>query len=986
MRRSRFTVLASTVAVVLVTATAPSGTSSAQPGSTAAGRYIVLMASDPVASYDGGVQGFRATSPGIRQQLDTDAPRVRAYAGFLRRQHARVMTSAGVESSDVTRQYSYVLNGFAARLSPDEVRALAHEPRVVAVVKDRLQHLQTDNTPTFLGLNAQNGPWDAGIQGEDVVVGVIDSGIWPEHPSFADDGSFDRVPQQTGLPCDFGGPRQPNSPPDPSFVCNNKLLGARDMRITYNQVIGPETYASARDADGHGTHTASTAAGDSDVDASIFGIFRGRVSGIAPRARVISYKACGEQGCFNSDTAAAIDQAVADGVDVINFSLGGGAAITGPDELAFLTAADAGVFVATSAGNEGPGAATIGGPSSAPWVTSVAASTQDRAFLGSVQLGNGREFTGASITGGSDPAPLVDAAGVGNELCLLGGFPRGSIRGDIVLCKRGENARVEKSQAVAQRGGVGMVLYDVTDAAALVTDNHFVPSVHVDNSDGLAIKRYIARSGDAATAQIFGGERAPAQGSVMADFSSRGPNPAAPDILKPDITAPGVNILAGNSPTPELGAPGELFQSISGTSMSSPHIAGIYALIKQQNPDWTPAMAKSAIMTTARQDVVEQDGTTPATPFDFGGGHVAPGTTGPGSVFDPGLAYDARIEDYVAFLCGADPSVIVNPGRTCRQLRAAGFSTDASDLNEPSIAVAELAGSETVTRTVTSVATTPGAVTYTPTVVAPAGFDVSVAPAQLTLAPGESATFRVTITNQGDATVGQWRFGSLTWAGGPYEVRSPIAVAASSFAAPAIVAGAGRTGAEAFGIRFGYTGGYDARAHGLVPQTDTAGSVAQDPDQTFDPADPAGTDPHRVRLTNAAYVRWELTHPNNGVDLDLYLFRGDRQVASSTAGGTDEMVDLRMPRDGVYTLYVHAFQTVANPQTYTLRSWEVPRTNGGSLRVTREPASATIAENGRMRVAWNGLVPGGKMYFGAVSHHRGANVLGLTIVRVRPRG
>jgi len=983
MRRSRFTVLAGTVAVVLVTATTPSGTSSAQPTAGTSGRYVVLMASDPVASYEGGVQGFRATAPGLRQQLNADAPRVQAYAGFLRRQHSRVMRDAGVESSDITRQYSYALNGFAAKLTSDEVRALSHERRVVAVFKDRMQQLQTDNTPTFLGLNAQGGPWDAGIQGDDVVVGVIDSGIWPEHPSFADDGSFTPMPG-IDVPCAFGGPRQPNSPPDRAFTCNNKLLGARDMRITYNQLNGPETYDSARDANGHGTHTASTAAGDADVDATIFGIDRGRVSGIAPRARVIAYKACGELGCIESDMAAAVDQAVADGVDVINMSLGGGSTLLGPTEVAFLGAADAGVFVSVSAGNDGPGPGTVTSPSLVPWVTTVGASTQDRAFMGSVQLGDGQEFTGASITGGSAEAPLVDAADLGNELCQVGGFPQGSVRGSIVLCLRGENARVEKSQAVFRQGGVGMVLYDVTDAAALVTDNMFVPSVHINNTDGLAIKDFIAAPGPA-TAQIFAGERAPAQGSVMADFSSRGPNPAAPDILKPDITAPGVNVLAGNSATPELGPTGELFQSISGTSMSAPHIAGIYALIKQQNPAWTAAMAKSAIMTTARQDVVEQDGTTPAGPFDFGGGHVAPGSTGPGSIFDPGLVYDARVEDYLAFLCGVDPA-IVSPASTCSRLVAAGFPTDASDLNQPSIAVAELPGSQTVTRTVTSVATTPGAVTYTPTVDAPAGFDVSVAPAQLTLRPGQSDTFKVTITNQGSAPIGAWRFGSLTWSGGAYAVRSPIAVAASALAAPATVNGTGRTGSAAFGVRFGYSGAYDARPHGLVPQTDTAGRVRQDPDRTFDPNDPTGTTAHRFRLTGTSYMRWELTVPNNRVDLDLYIFRGNQPVAISGNPSTDEMVELRTPPDGVYTAFVHGFETVTPQRRYTLRSWDVPSGTNGSLRVAREPASATIARNGRERVSWRGLSPGGGVRFGTVTHHRAGNVLGLTVVRVRPGG
>jgi subtilisin family serine protease len=989
MRRSRITVLAGTVAVILATASAPAGsTTPSRQSADRVGRYVVLLSADPVASYDGGTPGFRATSPRGHRSLHVDAPRVRRYAGLLHRQHLRAMRRAGVERSDVTRQYSFALNGFAARLSAQEAAALSRQDRVVAVVKDRLQPLLTDNTPAFLGLSDPGGPWDAGILGEDVVVGVVDSGIWPEHPSFADDGTFGPLPEPVDVPCEFGNIA--HNPDDTPFACNNKLLGARDMRVTYNQVIGPELYDSARDADGHGTHTTSTTAGDADVDASIFGIDRGRVSGIAPRARVIAYKACGEQGCFNSDTAGAVDQAVADGVDVINFSLGGGSELVSPDTIAFLGAADAGVFVAVSAGNGGPGPGTVTAPALVPWVTTVGASTQDRAFEGAVELGDGTTFTGASITGGTAEVPLVDAADFGNELCLADGFPPAAvdaITGAIVLCKRGENARVDKSRTVLDAGGVGMVLYDVSDAAALVTDNHWVPSVHIDNTDGVAVKDYIAANGDAATAQIAGGERAPAQGSVMADFSSRGPDVAAPDILKPDITAPGVNVLAGNSPTPSVGPPGELFQSISGTSMSSPHIAGIYALIKQQHPDWSAAMAKSAIMTTARQDVVKQDGTTAADPFDFGAGHVRPGSTGAASIFDPGLVYDAGVADYLAFLCGAERSALARPGATCKALRADGFSTDPSDLNQPAIGVAELAGSQTVTRTVTSIAGTAGPTTYTGSVQAPRGFDVSVSPESFTLAPGQSQQFRVTITNAADARVGQWRFGSLTWSGGAYEVRSPIAVAASAFASPRTVQGTGRRGSAAFPIRFGYTGAYDARPHGLAPQRDTAGAVGQDPDQAFDPADPAGTTAQRFRLGSTSYMRWELTQANPNVDLDVYVFSRGQQVGASTNPGTDEAVELRAPRDGVYTVYVHGFQTIAKPrQPYTLRSWQVPRGTRGSLTVRREPASARVARNAALRVAWAGLAPGRHVYFGAVSHHRGGSELGTTVVRVATRG
>jgi subtilisin family serine protease len=782
--RSRFIVLAGTAAVVLAGAAAPAGSVPAQrgvpTGAQEAGRYVVLMSADPAAAYDGGLAGLPATSPRAGARLRRHAAPVRRYATFLRAQQARALRGAGVERGDVSVRYSYALNGFAAELSGAEAEALSRQPRVAAVMRDRMRQPQTDNTPAFLGLSDPGGPWESGFLGEDVVVGVIDTGIWPEHPSFADDGTFTPLPGLPAVPCELGNTA--HNPQDTPFRCNDKLLGARDMRITYNQVNGPETFDSARDAEGHGTHTASTAAGNADVDAEIFGVPRGTVSGVAPRARVIAYKACGELGCFGSDTAAAIDQAVADGVDVINYSLGSAEASIGPDALAFLNAADAGVFVAASAGNDGPAEATISTPSTMPWLTSVGASTQDRAFEGSVTLGDGTRFTGASVTGDTGELPLLDAATLGNELCQPGVAFSAPVTEAIVLCKRGENARVEKSRVVFDAGGAGMVLYDESDSAALVTDNHWVPTVHIDNTDGLAVKAFIAAGGETATAQIAGGERVPAPGSVMADFSSRGPNPPAADLIKPDITAPGVNVLAGNSPAPTLDAPGELFQSVSGTSMSSPHVAGIYALLKQAHPDWTPAMAKSALMTTARQDVVEQDGSTPADPFDFGAGHVRPGATGTGSPFRPGLVYDAGLGDHLGFLCGTDRSVFLTPRATCSRLVADGFSTDPAELNYPSIGVARVAGRRTVTRSVTSVADE--TVTYSAEVEAPPGFDLAVSPTRLSLAPGETASFRVRIAPEAGAPLREWAFGALTWSGGGFTVRSPVAVAAGALRAP----------------------------------------------------------------------------------------------------------------------------------------------------------------------------------------------------------
>ena len=346
---------------------------------------------------------------------------------------------------------------------------------------------------------------------------------------------------------------------------------------------------------------------------------------------------------------------------------------------------------------------------------------------------------------------LVDAADHGNELCNPAVAFAPPVTGSIVLCLRGAFARVAKSQAVDLGGGAGMVLYNAAPGQTLNTDNHYVPSVHIDYANGVAVKAYIAGAGASATGTIQGGTFTPTPGSVMAAFSSRGANRLSGDIIKPNLTAPGVNVLAGNSPTALLGAPGQLFQSISGTSMSSPHAAGSLALLKQAHPDWTPAMAKSALMTTARQDVVKEDATTPADPFDFGAGHIdfsrpAPSPQNP---IQPGLVYDAGFLDYLGFLCDASPSVFADPAGTCAFLEANGIATDASDLNLASIGIGELVGTQTVTRTVEAVTGRRGAITFHANVEAPAGFDVTVSPSTLNLRDGQTATYTVTITNTG---------------------------------------------------------------------------------------------------------------------------------------------------------------------------------------------------------------------------------------------
>jgi len=949
--------------------------------------YIVVMLDDPAVAYEGDIAGLPATKPGRGGKINPNSAHVRKYQAFLEESHEDSLEAAGADVSQKVHDYTIALNGYSAILTEAQANALKNQEGVTLVLEDEMRYPTTDSTPGFLGLTDPAGAWQTGYDGEGVVVGVIDTGIWPEHPSFADDGTYS-APPTGSLPCEFGN--IDHNPNDVAFTCNNKLIGARQMLNTYRTIIGaaPDEFDSARDDNGHGTHTASTAAGNAGVEASIYGVPRGTVSGIAPRAHVIAYKGLGNLGGFTSDLAAAIDQAVADGVDVINYSVGGGASLIGGDDIAYLFAADAGVFVATSAGNSGPGAGTIGGPASVPWLTTVGASTQPRYFQGSAASSDGWEFFGASVTAGTDELPLVDAEDAGDALCNPGALDANVVAGNIVLCQRGAIARVAKSLAVYQAGGAGMILFNANDAQSENTDNHWVPSVHINNTDGLTIKAYIDAAANP-TARINGGEKVIVDAPWMASFSSRGPDPVATDIIKPDITGPGVQILAGASPFPDPGFyPGELFQAIAGTSMSSPHVAGVFALIKQAHPEWSPAMAKSAIMTTAYQDVMKEDGATPADPFDMGAGHLNPGNAvHKGSAFQPGLVYDAGFLDYLGFLCDEAPEAFANPAATCGFLESIGVATDATGLNLPSIGIADVAGSYTVERTVTSVAQERGWREYTVSVEAPPGFDVTVEPSTIRLKSGDSATYAVTFSNV-SAPIGEWHFGSLTWSDdtGHYDVRSPIAVRAALFSAPDELTGSGESGSLSFDVSFGYTGDYAAAAHGLEPATLTMDNVVQDPDQSFNPND-GFSNLHQFNLSGAAFFRIamppEATEAN--ADLDIFVFDPNGSfVASSTSGGTNEEINITLPADGTWSVFVHGWSTPGGDSDYVMYSWVVSATPGGNLTVDAAPASATLGATGTVDASWSGATAG-QWHLGAVSHSDGAGLIGLTLVEVDNR-
>jgi hypothetical protein len=412
----------------------------------------------------------------------------------------------------------------------------------------------------------------------------------------------------------------------------------------------------------------------------------------------------------------------------------------------------------------------------------------------------------------------------------------------------------------------------------------------------------------------------------------------------------------------------------------------VFALLKQAHPEWSAAAAKSAMMTTAYQAVLDNNRVSPADPFDFGSGHIRPGGewTKKNNITDPGLVYDAGFLDYLGFMCEEAPEVFVDPAGTCAFLDSIGVPITARNLNYPSIGASNVPGTVTVMRTVTAVGKSPSR-TYKAEVVAPPGFEVTVNPSSFTIGAGGTQTFYVTITNV-SAPLSTWRFGSLTWKdnSGFYKVYSPIAAKASKFAAPESVSGEGADGSVEFDVKFGYTGAYTAAPHGLVPATVTSDNVLQDADGNFDPSDvAAGTaNLHEFDLSGIAFFRIamppEATEAD--ADLDIFVFGPGGETYSSTAGGTNELIEITLPADGTWQVFVSGWATPGGDSDYDMFTWAVPLASGGSLVLDSAPASATVGTVGTIQASWSGLAAG--WYLGAVSHTLDTGLGGLTLVEV----
>jgi subtilisin family serine protease len=1018
--------------------------------------YIVKLREPGAASYKAVRTALTADKPS-EQARAAQAATAAAYARTLEQSHDRLLGTLGAANAKVY-SYRYSVNGFAARLTAAQVSRLAQSPDVERIWQDTDQYLSTNNSSAFLGLQDPAGGLraDLGLRGENVVVGIIDSGIAPNHPSLSD--TEDRTPRacrsewsRTSLlglwlcmgyrrnppqervydaPIGFTGACEAGPGFEPSH-CNNKIVGARfylDGFIARHE-LDPGESRSPKDVDGHGTHIATIVAGNS-VDATLLGTRVGRVGGIAPRARIAVYKACwlrpgDTRGtCTTSDLVRAIDDAVADGVDLINYSVGNIEEIEldAPDDLALLDALDAGVLTVVAGGNDGPDLDTIGSPSSAPWVLTTAASTQDGEFFD-----DGIEITApAGLAGAilmreaSFTPPLTRDEPVEGELVAADdgigtrtGTAAGSIRdaceplvnsdemeGSIALVERGGCEFQIKIANAEDAGAIAVIVYNNVGFPIVMNGDEGsvdIPAVMIGADDGEVLVDRLAADaedddveadGEVVTVRLARGIFASLPGSpnIVADFSSRGPSLSDANFVKPDVTAPGVDILGGQAPDVANGLRGENYQYMSGTSQAAPQVAGVAALLKEAHPGWSPSAIKSALMTTTYVEVERTDG-SPADAFDMGAGHIDPNRA-----VDPGLVYDSSFADHAAYLCGLPEPPF--PAADCAAHAAAGRTTSAVDLNLPSIGAAELVSGDVVRRRVTNVGP-PAA--FTAEVIEPTGLSVVVDPATLVLGTDQTAEFTVRFEDAG-AEREVWSFGELAWASPTHRVESPLAVKPVTIRTPPELYLTGTQGAVPVEVAFGYDGAYGATLHGLtLPTLDQNGQVPRgfvDDDATnnFTFREGNGVTLHTLTVpANQLLLRVALfdEETDGQDDLDLFLFfcPNDQctQIAKSDGVTADEEIDVPLPQAGTYALAVHGFETdqvAGGPgANYSLYTWSVGLNAASGNATVTAPAAAQNGARVDLALEWSGLAAGSR-YLGAISHTTPDGLYDATLVNV----
>ncbi|KAL2527557.1 Subtilase family protein [Abeliophyllum distichum] len=708
-----------------------------------------------------------------------------------------VLGSREASAESMIYSYRHGFSGFAAKLTERQAQSIADLPGVVHVIPSHLYKVQTTRSWDYLGLSSSS-PSNLLHEtklGEDAIIGVLDTGVWPESESFNDKGLGP-------IPSRWKGFCQKGERFDPVKNCNRKLIGARFFidglkaalgepfnSTKYNEYLSArdpeyEEYLSARDSDGHGTHTASTAGGSFVHNVSVGELAYGTARGGAPHARLAIYKVIWSGFATSADILKAFDEAIHDRVDVLSLSLGVDIPLF-PEidkrDLIYYGSFHAvanGITVVCAAGNAGPIAQTVFNV--APWVITVGASTIDRSFPTPIMLGNNRTLMGQAMFFGNDTGfvgLIFKERSVFESLHRCESLSTNDtwVAGKVVLCftiTAGQWLASTISN-VLKAGGLGMIV--ASNPTRYLYQYAGMPFVFVNYDVATQILNYFRSNRDPKVrllpSKTYIGKLAP---TYVASFSSRGPNSLSPAILKPDIAAPGADILAAYTPVP--GAENG-YKFDSGTSMSTPHVSGIVALLKSIHPDWSPAAIKSALITTAwRTDpysgepiLAEGDITKIADPFDFGGGLV-----NPNRARDPGLVYDLRIEDYTHYLCsmGYDETAINHLTRKANSCSRTVISV--LDLNLPSITIPNLNNPINLTRTVTNV----GAINseYKAIIRPPPGITVVVKPDYLIFSPKiKKISFTVTVSTRHQVTT-KYYFGSLTWTDGVHTVRIPISV------------------------------------------------------------------------------------------------------------------------------------------------------------------------------------------------------------------
>ncbi|KAL7117566.1 hypothetical protein ACP275_03G079400 [Erythranthe tilingii] len=726
--------------------------------------------------------------------------------GAPRNDHAQLLSSLMKRKRNpVVHTYRNGFSGFAARLSEEEAKSIAEKPGVVSVFRDPVLQLHTTRSWDFLKYqtalkidattSASSPSQSPYSSGDDTIIGILDTGIWPESESFIDDDMGPIPPYWKGkcmAGLDFN-----------SSNCNRKIIGAK-------YYTDPDAYDTPRDGSGHGTHVASTAAGAPVSGASYYGLAKGTAQGGSTASRIAMYRVCVDGGCSGSAIMKGFDDAIADGVHVLSLSLGGSPGRpnfqTDPVAIGAFHAVEHGITVVCSAGNSGPSPASA--VNVAPWIMTVAATTIDRDFQADIVLGGNKVIKGGGINfsnlNKSTMYPLIDGRSAklssnvngdddaGN--CIPGSLDDSKVKGKIVVCENKDESYEprDKFEDLQQQGAIGMIVID-NDERQVATKYESFPVAAVSEDDGAQILSYINSTRSKAVATILPtvvvNDYKPAPS--VAYFSARGPIRGIQNLIKPDITAPGVSILAAwpSNDLREAVAPGRdppLFDILSGTSMSCPHVSGLTATVKSQHPKWSPSAIKSAIMTTAIttnnvHSLITTETGKRASPYDIGSGEISIS-----SPLQPGLVYETETSDYVEFLCNLGYNT--DKIKTIASAVPEGFSCknnvsnpdEISNMNYPSIAVSNLKKnvSKTANRTVTNVGEEDS--TYTVSVEAPDELSVEVVPNKLVFSKNvEKLSFRVIFTLGVDSDYQDF-FGSITWSNEKHRVRSPFVVSNAS--------------------------------------------------------------------------------------------------------------------------------------------------------------------------------------------------------------